>query len=182
MGAVGGLSALPFQPVGGQPAFAAEQLERFVAKRRVAVLGYLRSDGRPHQVPIWYTYRDGTLLMSSVTDSPKHRALLRDPRVSLTIQDEAPPYRAVILEGTVTMSPIDAANDPTEGVAVRYFGRVAANEYRKMTAELYATSGLTLIALTPSAVRGFDNHRALSWPVLAFVKLRERLPIPRSWL
>lgn len=182
MGAVGGLSTLPFQPVGGQPAFAAEQLERFVAKRRVAVLGYLRSDGRPHQVPIWYTYRDGTLLMSSVTDSPKHRALLKDPRVSLTIQDEAPPYRAVILEGVVTLSPIDPANDPTQGVAVRYFGRVAANEYHKMTAELYTASGLTLIALTPSAVRGFDNHRALSKPVLAFVKFRERLPIPRSWL
>lgn len=182
MGTVKGLLALPFQPIGGQPAFAAEQLERFVTKRRVAVLGYLRSDGRPHQVPIWYTYQDGTFLMSTVTDSPKHRALLRDPRVSLTIQDETPPYRAVILEGAATLSPIDPANDPTEGMAVRYFGRVAANEYHKMTADLYAASGVTLVTLAPSAVRGFDNHRTLSKPVLAFVRLRERLPIPRSWL
>lgn len=178
------ISEVPFQPVGGQPGFDPAQLERFVhrARRRVAVLAYLRGDGRPHQVPIWYTYEAGTFWMSTVTGSPKHRALLRDPRVSLTIQDEAPPYRAVILEGVVELSPLEHADDPTAGVAVRYFGRVAANEYDKLTAELYAASGLTLMALTPTAVRGFDNRKALSKPVHAFVRLRERLPIPRTWL
>ena len=120
--------------------------------------------------------------MSTVTGSPKHRALLKDPRISLTIQDEAPPYRAVILEGVVELSPLDHASDPTSGMAVRYFGRVAANEYEKLTAELYEATGLTLAALTPTAVRGFDNRKALSKPVHAFVRVRERLPIPRAWL
>ena len=176
------VSELPFHPVGGQPAFQPAHLEAFVAQRRVAVLAYLRSDGRPHQVPIWYTYKAGTFWMSSVTDSPKHRALLRDPRVSLTIQDEAPPYRAVVLEGNVALTSLDPSSDPTEGVAVRYFGRVAAHEYHKMTADLYEQAGLTLMALTPSAIRGFDNRRALGRPSRAFVAVRNRLPFPRRWL
>jgi PPOX class probable F420-dependent enzyme len=176
------VSRLEFLAVGGQPAFEPKQLERFVAQRRVAVLAYLRSDGRPHQSPIWYTYRDGTFFMTTVTDSPKHRALVKDQRVSLTIQDETPPYRAVIIEGVAALSPLDPETNPTAGMAVRYFGRVGAHEYDKLTADLYEQAGLTLVALQPSAVRGFDNRRAIGRFSLAFVTLREWLPISRKWL
>lgn len=176
------LAAIPFQSLGGQPAFTPEDLDAFVAGRRVAVLAYLRRDGRPHQSPIWYTYRDGTFLMTTVTDSPKHRALARDGRVSLTIQDERPPYRAVILEGIVDLTPLDPNDDPTAGMAVRYFGRVGAAEYDRLTAETYATNGLTLIAMRTAAVRGFDNTHALNRMALAFVRLRGHLPLPRRWL
>ncbi|MBI4934143.1 MAG: PPOX class F420-dependent oxidoreductase [Actinobacteria bacterium] len=177
-----GLRHLPFIAVGGQPAFNPDDLERFVSERRVAVLAYLRHDSRPHQSPIWYTYHDGVFFLTTVTDSPKHRALQRDGRVSLTVQDERPPYRAVVLEGTAELAPLDPDRDPTQGMAVRYFGRVGAAEYRRLTASTYAASGLTLVALRPTAVRGFDNTRALSTGALAFVRLREHLPVPRRWL
>lgn len=176
------LAEQPFHPVGGQPAFTSDDLEAFVAGRRIAVLAYLRRDGRPHQSPIWYTYRDGTFFMTTVTDSPKHRALTLDGRVSLTIQDERPPYRAVILEGTVELTPLDPTADPTAGMAVRYFGRVGAAEYDRLTAETYSTKGLTLITMRTAAVRGFDNTHALNRTALAFVRLREFLPLPRRWL
>lgn len=180
------LADLPFTAVGGQPAFRPPDLERFVAERRVAVLAYLRADGRPHQSPIWYTYRDGVIHMTTVTESPKHRALRRDGRVSLTVQDERPPYRALVVEGTVELAPLsapgDAAADPTAGMAVRYFGRVGAAEYDRLTAETYAASGLTLVTLRPTALRGFDNTHALGKASLAFVRLRGHLPVPRRWL
>lgn len=180
--AASGLASLPFQPLGGQPAFTPDDLESFVAGRRIAVLAYVRQDGRPHQTPIWYTHRDGTFFMTTVTDSPKHRALRRDGRVSLTLQDERPPYRAVVLEGTVDLAPVDPTDDPTAGMAVRYFGQVGAAEYDRLTAATYAASGLTLITLRPTAVRGFDNAHALGRMALAFVRLREHLPVPRRWL
>lgn len=176
------ISDLPFRAVGGQPAFEAADLERFVSKARVAVLAYLRADQRPHQSPIWYTYRLGVFLMSTVTGSPKHKALARDPQVSLTIQDEVPPYRAVVMEGAVTLSAIHPGSDPIAGMAVRYFGRVGANEYDKLTGELYQATGLTLISFRPAVVRGFDNTNAIGRLSLAFMRLRERLPIPRGWL
>jgi PPOX class probable F420-dependent enzyme len=176
------LSDLPFHAVGDQAPFTPAGLERFVAAARVAVLGYVRRDGRPHQVPVWYTYRDGRFVMSTATGAPKHRALVRDPRVSLTIQDEAPPYRAVVMEGTVELAPIEAGQDPTEGMAVRYFGRIAAAEYDRMTAETYAASGLTAITFTPEVVRGFDNTRGIGRAALAFLRIRRFVPVPRRWL
>jgi len=108
---------------------------------------------------------------------------VREPRVCLTIQDERPPYRALLADGRVTLEPLPQGDaDPTAGMAVRYFGRVAAAEYDRMTAEEYARKGLVLITLRPTELRGFDNSRTLNAAVLAFVRLRDRLPIPRSWL
>ncbi len=176
------VSELPFHALGGQPPFDPHALERFVRQPRVAVLAYVRRDGRPHQSPIWYTYCDGTFLMSTVTGSPKHRALERDARVSLTIQDETAPYRAVVMEGTVDLAPLDTDRDPTAGMAVRYLGKVAANEYDALTGELYRSTGLTIVTFRPAVVRGFDNAATLGRASLAFVRLRRFLPLPRTWL
>lgn len=173
---------LPFRALGGQPAFTPVGLDRFLAEPRVAVLAYVRRDGRPNQSPIWYCYDGSTLVMSTVTGSPKHLALHRDPRVTVTVQDERPPYRAAVIEGTVSLTPIEPGADPTAGIDVRYFGRLAAAEYRKMTREVYEASGLTAFRLLPTAVRGFDNTRAISRATLAFVRVRDRLAIPRQWL
>ncbi len=176
------VSELPFHAVGGQPPFLPAELEKFVRSPRVAVLAYLRRDGRPHQSPIWYTYRGGLFLMSTVTASPKHRAIERDARVTLTIQDERPPYRAVVMEGAVDLTPLSTDDNPTVGMATRYMGRLAAAEYDKMTGELYRSTGLTLMTFRPAVVRGFDNAAALGRASLFLVRLRRFLPLPRTWL
>ncbi|MDY7105481.1 MAG: PPOX class F420-dependent oxidoreductase [Actinomycetota bacterium] len=176
------LRDLPFRGLGGQPPFEPDDIEPFVDARRIGVLAYVRSDGRPNQSPLWYTLRDGVIHMTTTTGSAKHRALERDPRVTFTIQDEAPPYRAVIVDGTVELRDLgpDPADDPTEGMAVRYFGRVAAAAYHRMAGDSIAA--MTLISLTPTELKGFDNANALSTTENAFVRVRERLPIPRPWL
>jgi len=175
------LDALPFTPLGGQPGFAPGALERFVREPRIAVLGYTRADGRPGQAPIWYRFRDGAFELSTVTGSPKHKALLRDPRVCLTIQDERPPYRALLADGTVALAPLASGSRDAE-LAVRYFGCLVAKEYARRTEAEYARTGLTRITLRPAALRGVDNTRALGRAALAFMRVRDRLPIPRGWL
>jgi len=177
------LNQRPFKAIGGQPAFAPDDIVAFVDQRRIGVLAYVRSNGCPNQAPIWYTHRDGVFSMSTTTTGPKRRALERNPKISLTIQDERPPYRAVIVDGTALLRPLDDdAVDPTEGMATRYFGRVGAAAYHRMTHELYEASGLTLITLVPDEIKGFDNTNALTRGELAFTRLREHLPIPRRML
>ncbi len=175
------LSHLKFRAVGDQPAFDARALERFVSAPRVAILAYARADGRPGQSPIWYEYRDGVFYMSTVTGSPKAKALARDGRVCLTIQDEAAPYRAAIFDGEAVLSPYSEGG-PAATLATRYLGRFGAAAYDKMTAETYARTGLTLIALRPASVRGFDNTRGQGAGTSLYLKLRALLPVPRAWL
>lgn len=175
------MADLPFTALGGQPAFRPRDLDRFVAAPRIGVLAYVRADGRPCQSPIWYRVDGARFVMTTPTGSPKERALRRDPRVCLTVQDEAAPYRAVIADAVAQLRdlPSGATDAPT---AVRYLGRVGAAAYAAQTDEIYAASGLTEIVVAPDALRGFDNLHALSAPERAFVRLRNHLPVPRRWL
>jgi len=174
-----GISELPFKALGGQPAFETADLKKFLARPRIAVLSYIRSDGRPNQAPIWYAYADDTIRIAIATGSAKHRALLKDARVCVTIQDERPPYRAVIIDGTLEMADLAEGDTFAFDMAVRYFGKYAAGEYWKMTAEEREEHGNTVLTLVPSEVKGFDNTRAIGKALLAGVRVRNVLPIPR---
>ncbi len=180
------LTDFPFRAIGGQPAFEPAAMEKYLTGDHIAVLSYLRADGRPNQAPIWYAYRDGIIWLSVESDSPKVRALRKDPRVCVTIQDERPPYRAVIVEGTLETVEHGAAGAPSADIgwemAEHYFGKVAAKQYEKMMRADRAEHGTTLLRLVPTEVKGFDNSSMIDKATLAFVRLRHRLPIPRRWL
>lgn len=180
------LSDLPFRAIGSQPAFETAAMERFLADDHIAVLSYLRADGRPNQAPIWYAYRDGVIWFSAESDSPKVRALRKDPRVCVTIQDERPPYRAVIVEGTIELvepgAPDAPAGELGSDMAVHYFGKVAAQQYEKLVRDERTEHGTTLLRLVPTELKGFDNTSMIDRATLGFVRLRHRLPIPRRWL
>ena len=169
------MSELPFRALGGQPAFDPGDVDAFVAAPRIAVLSYLRAEGRPGQSPIWYRVDGARFVMTTVTGSPKERALRRDPRICLTVQDEAAPYRAVIADGEAALRALPAG-EVDDLSALRYFGRAGARAYAKQTAELYTQTGLTEITLAPDELRGFDNLRALSAAERAWFRLRKRLP------
>lgn len=169
------------RPVGDQPAWRPQDLERFVAAARIAVMSYVRSDGRPGQAPVWYVERDGSLHLNVATGSPKHRALQRDPRVCITIQDERPPYRAVIFDAVAELDDRpDRAR--TAGIEERYFGRIGGATYRRLSEESFADSGHTEITLHPQDLRGFDNTRDLGALTVAFLRVRPHLPLLRRLL
>lgn len=172
---------LPFLALGGQPSFTPDDLVRFLSANRIAVVSYLRLDGRPNQTPLWYHYDDGRITFSIDTTSAKRKALARDPRVCVTIQDERPPYRAVIIEGTVELG--DRSNHDLNGsLAQRYFGRLGAKEYLKLYNDVREHAGATIVHLHPTEVKGFDNTHAINSATLGFFRLRYRLPIPMRWL
>ena len=70
-----------------------------------AVLATINADGSPQTSAMWVG-RDGSdLLMSTVEGRVKHRNMVRDPRVSVTVLDSADPEIYVELRGLVTMTP-----------------------------------------------------------------------------
>ncbi|HYC54641.1 MAG TPA: pyridoxamine 5'-phosphate oxidase family protein [Candidatus Binatia bacterium] len=175
------LTDLPFQPMPPQPAFEKEELERFVSAPRIAMLSYTKRDGGPSQAPIWYRYEDGRFLMMTARNADKARALAREGRACLAIQDEMPPYRAVIIDGTVTLEDAPVEGGLNSWLAMHYLGKVGGREFEKMTVEENHKRGLVQITLEPTRVRGFDNHRIVGAGLRAYMRLRENLPLPRSW-
>lgn len=163
-----------------QPEFEPAERERFVSAARIAVLAYVRKDGRPGQAPIWYVYRDGTYFISTEAGSGKYLAMRRDPRVSLTIQDERPPYRAVVIEARAEFVD-DAASRATLEIDRRYFGRIGGRLYQAKRRE-DARPEPVEVALRPVATVDFDNTRIVTRPQLWFIRARPHIPFLRNVL
>jgi hypothetical protein len=51
-------------------------------------LATARSNGRPHVMPVWAVWLDGGLWLSTSGDSAKGRNLAREPRCTVTLDDE----------------------------------------------------------------------------------------------
>src|ERR1700728_5122566 len=84
--------------------FNAETL-RLLAGRNYAVLATVNPDGSPHTSAMWLALDGDDLLFSTVEGRVKHRNMLRDPRVSVTVWDSADPENYVELRGRVSMTP-----------------------------------------------------------------------------
>lgn len=93
--------------------------ETFLADMHVGVLSIARQGKGPLALPIWYLYEGGEVLISMSGNSVKADLLRKRQRATLTVQQEAPPYRYVMVEGPVTL----AQNDiDTKELATRYLG------------------------------------------------------------
>ena len=73
--------------------------------RNYAVLATVNPDGGP-QTSVMWVGRDGAdVLFSTVEGRRKHRNMVRDPRVSVSVIDSADPENYVELRGRVSMTP-----------------------------------------------------------------------------
>lgn len=90
-----------------------------------------RKDGRPHVAPVWYAVdNDGSLLFNTGADTVKGRTIARDPRIAVCVDDEAPPFSFVLLEGSAEV--IDDLAEVRRWATViggRYMGADRAEEY-----------------------------------------------------
>ena len=82
-----------------------ESARRLVDGRNYAVLATVNRDGSPQTSVVWVGRDGGDLLFSTVEGRVKHRNMLRDPRVSVTVLDSADPENYVELRGRVSISP-----------------------------------------------------------------------------
>jgi hypothetical protein len=96
-----------------------------------AKLATVRSDGRPHVAPVWYDVDDdGAIVFNTGEATVKGRNLRRDPRASVCIDDERPPFSFVLIEGVVELSDdLDEVREWATRIGGRYMGADRAEEY-----------------------------------------------------
>lgn len=116
---------------------------------RTGKLGYIAKDGRPLIAPVWFLVEDGTLVFNTGADTAKGRALRRDPRVVLVVDDERPPFSFVQVQGTAALSEDDPDLLGTATrIAGRYMGAGKADEYGKRN----GVPGELVVRITPTKV------------------------------
>jgi PPOX class probable F420-dependent enzyme len=132
-----------------------EEYRSFMLERaRTAVLATVRADGRPHTAPIWFDLDGDIIVFTTGENTVKARNMRRDPRISLCIEEEAPPFHFVTIEGTSEL----AAGDPdllywATRIGGRYMGQDRADEYGRRN----AVEGELLVRVTPQKVVARKN-------------------------
>jgi hypothetical protein len=129
-----------------------EQIRSFLsAATRTGKLAVVRADGRPLVTPVWFVLDQDDVVFMTYKTSGKGRALRRDPRVSMVVDEERPPYAFVLVEGEVTISeePDELLHWATV-IGGRYMGRDRAEEYGRRN----SVPGELLVRLRPSRIVG----------------------------
>ena len=116
---------------------------------RTGMLGFVAGDGRPLVAPVWFVVDDGQLAFNTGRDTSKGRALDRDPRVVICVDDPHPPYSFIQVQGvaTVTEDPLDVLDIATR-TGARYMGADRADEFGRRN----AVPGELVVRVRPTKV------------------------------
>ena len=107
------------------------EVRDFLARgTRTGKLAYLAASGRPLVVPVWFIVEGDSLVFNTGKDTAKGRALARDPRATLCVDLEEPPFAFVQVQGEAELSedPADLLRTAT-AIAARYVGAERAGEF-----------------------------------------------------
>jgi PPOX class probable F420-dependent enzyme len=116
---------------------------------RTGKLATSRADGRPHVTPIWFVLEGDYVVWTTGDTSLKAKAIRRDPRVCMCVDDQAPPYSYVMIEGTAELSDdLDALRHWATVIGARYMGAERAEELGARN----AVPGELLVRVTPTRV------------------------------
>jgi PPOX class probable F420-dependent enzyme len=132
-----------------------EQTRDFLSHgTRTGKVATTRADGKPHVAPIWFVLDGDDIVFMTGANTVKGKSLLRDPRVSLVVDLEEPPYAFVMVEGQVSISedlhemlPLSIA------IAKRYVPAEQAEEFGRRN----AVEGELLLRLHPEKTIAVDD-------------------------
>src|SRR5215813_5470697 len=87
---------------------------------RTGKLASVREDGRPHVAPIWFVLDGDDIIFTTWHTTVKAHNIQRDPRLSICVDDDKPPYAFVLIDGTAQIV------TPTQDEFLMWATRLAA--------------------------------------------------------
>jgi PPOX class probable F420-dependent enzyme len=126
-----------------------ETARKIIDEPNPAVLATVNPDGSPQTSVVWVRRDGDDLLISSAAGRRKDKNLARDPRVSLTVYDQADPLQYVEVRGLASISE-DPGRELAVSLAEEYEGPGAGQEYLELPPEVIRI----VIRITPQRVLG----------------------------
>ena len=117
-----------------------------------AKLGTINKDGSPHITPIWFILDENDhIIFTTYFKSLKAKNLVRNPKVSICVDDQVPPFSFVIVNGIAKI--MTNSRDLliwTTKIAERYMGKELSLGYGKRN----AVEGELIIKVIPTKING----------------------------
>ena len=119
-----------------------------------ARLAYVWTDGSPRVIPIWFHWNGKEIVMGTPSKAPKLKALAKNPRVSLTIDDNVFPHKVLLVRGTARLEPVDGVVPEYAMAAERYFGAEQGKAWAAQMGKM--VQSMVRVTITPTWVGLLD--------------------------
>jgi PPOX class probable F420-dependent enzyme len=123
-------------------------IEKLLDEQHLATLATHRKDGSILLSPLWYVWESGRFQLGVSAGDIKLRHVARDPRVTIVVAEETPPYRGIEVRG---IAHVDETNYPPRmrALARRYLGPSGDDIYGD-------DEQGAIITIEPTATRTWD--------------------------
>jgi general stress protein 26 len=119
-----------------------------------ARLAYVWTDGTPRVIPIWFHWNGREIVMATPPKAPKLKALRKNPKVSITIDDNTFPHKVLLIRGTARLENVNGIAPEYEACAARYFDPELAKNWLSQLRSLISSQ--VRITITPEWVGLLD--------------------------
>ena|SRR5437899_1778990 len=136
-----------------------EEAKRFItSEARTGKIAVVREDGSPMVVPIWFDLDvDGSIVFTTWHETIKARSIRREPRVCICVDDEAPPFHYVRIDGKAQLiDDLELLRRWATRLAARYMGPDLADAYGKRN----SVPGELVVRVTPVRIIGLAEIAA----------------------
>jgi len=119
-----------------------------------ARLAYVWTDGSPRVVPIWFHWNGSQFVIGTPPKAPKLKALAKNPKVALTIDNNEFPHKVLLVRGTAHMESVEGVVPEYASAAERYFGSEQGKQWVAQLGTMVNT--MVRITVTPEWVGLLD--------------------------
>ena len=99
-----------------------EQARSLFKNKNFAFLSTIMKDGSPQISPVWVDIDGDDILINTAQGRVKQKNVARDPRVAISIVDNANPYTMVTVRGKVVEQAAEGADRHIDLMAKKYLG------------------------------------------------------------
>ncbi len=138
-----------------KPPFTQDELVAFLNEAPVARLSSMNPDGTIHIAAVYFKYDNGDILIGTQDVTHKVRNIKHNPNVTVLIDNQAPPWKGVLIYG-------EAELDYEDIVAKRIsiFERyMPAENARKLAADLANSYTPVVIRVKPKRMTSYDYSK-----------------------
>lgn len=128
----------------------AEERRKFVKTHRTAIFGYNRKNDGPSMSVVYYVMDGDDILISSMLERGKAKAVLRNPKVSLCVLDEKWPLTYLLVYCTAAVeADVEAASELLTRVAGLMAGQPMPDSVRENMKRMAVAEKRVVLRLKP---------------------------------
>ncbi len=102
-----------------------DKVIKLFEERNLVFIATIMKDGSPQLSPVWADYENGHVFVNTAEGRIKHKNVLRDPRVAISVVDNNNPLEMTTIRGKVTDIIPDYEYEHANKLTKKYMGKEA---------------------------------------------------------